>query len=183
MHLRKGTGILGVVGTSIVICCGPSNPGEGSSKLKCCAILCIIAAVFHLIGLILMIVVYALAYAEAEKWWRGGYAVYTGLLVIIIIDGLISIGAGVLEVVCAVKCMQASTVLAIPYEGNQVATATGVATNAVVATAVVATAAPPAFVFASEAFSASSSSWNSRRFPVSSWRTGSVDSFIGGGVS
>jgi hypothetical protein len=42
---------------------------------------------------------------------------------------------------------------------------------------------PPAFVFASEAFSASSSSWNSRRFPVSSWRTGSVDSFIGGGAS
>ena len=138
------SGILGIVGTSIVICCGPSNPGEGSGKLKCCAILCIIAAVFHLIGLILMIVVYAVACAETERTWGGGScAVYTGWLIIIIIDGLISVGAGVLEVVCAVKCMAASTVLAIPYEGSQVATATGVATNAVVATAVVA-AAPPA---------------------------------------
>lgn len=146
------SGILGIVGTSIVICCGPSNPGEGSGKLKCCAILCIIAAVFHLIGLILMIVVYAVACAETERTWGGGScAVYTGWLIIIIIDGLISVGAGVLEVVCAVKCMAASTVLAIPYEGSQVATATGVATNAVVATAVVATAAPPAVVTASVA--------------------------------
>ena len=145
------SGILGIVGTSIVICCGPSKPGEGSGKLKCCAILCIIAAVFHLVGLILMIVVYALACAEAETWWRGGCGVYTGWLIIIIIDGLISVGAGVLEVVCAVKCMSASAVLAIPYEGSQVATATGVATNAVVATAVVATAAPPAVVTASVA--------------------------------
>ena len=146
------SGILGIVGTSIVICCGPSNPGEGSGKLKCCAILCIIAAVFHLIGLILMIVVYAVACAETERTWGGGScAVYTGWLIIIIIDGLISVGAGVLEVVCAVKCMAASTVLAIPYKGSQVATATGVATNAVVATAVVATAAPPAVVTASVA--------------------------------
>ena len=146
------SGILGIVGTSIVICCGPSNPGEGSGKLKCCAILCIIAAVFHLIGLILMIVVYAVACAETERTWGGGScAVYTGWLIIIIIDGLISVGAGVLEVVCAVKCMAASTVLAIPYEGSQVATATGVAANAVVATAVVATAAPPAVVTASVA--------------------------------
>ena len=78
------SGILGIVGTSIVICCGPSKQGEevdGARKLKVCAILCRLAAVFHLIGLILMIVVYALACAEAETWWRGGCGVYTGWLI------------------------------------------------------------------------------------------------------
>jgi len=50
--------ILTIVGTSLVICCGPAKAGAGAGcKFKAASILVLIGAIVHIVGLVLMLMV------------------------------------------------------------------------------------------------------------------------------
>ena len=52
--------ILAIIGSSIIICCGPAAPAPGSGcKFKAAGVLSLIAGILHLVGAILMIMIVA----------------------------------------------------------------------------------------------------------------------------
>ena len=121
-------GILGTIASGILICCGPPHEGGGAGKMQACMVLCAIGALCEIAGAAVGVALFFGWKADIEEGC--GVAVYGAAysqacvdLAVGLVGSLVwpstgvSIVAGVLMVVCAMKCKVAMAALSGKTQG------------------------------------------------------------------